>query len=152
MLPKKRDVTNYNNIPCFPPLMALYTKCIFLPADPSDGTRISVMSRHTKNDGLTPEPRITNESYDEWRKELAPPPELIGAYYKRGLSWKEFSRKYNEHIQQQGICTIVSNLANRAMAQDITLLCVEATAEYCHRRLLAEECKRYQPELKIEHR
>jgi uncharacterized protein YeaO (DUF488 family) len=132
--------------------MTLYTKCIFAPAEPSDGTRISVMSRHTLNDGVTPDERITEASYKVWKKDLAPPDHLVGAYYKRGLPWKEFKRLYIKHIQQPDRIDLVRIIAETAMTEDITLLCSEETAEHCHRRLLAEECLNYQPGLKIEHK
>ncbi len=128
----------------------LYTKCIFKPKDATDGRRISVMSRHTLNDGKTPDLRITSKTYDEWMRELAPLPSLVGDYYNRGLPWIEFERNYIEFLGH--ISLLVSNLAQRAVEKDLTLLCVEETTEHCHRRLLAEECQRYFPSLKIEHR
>jgi len=64
----------------------IYTKCILLPSSPDDGWRISVMSRHTLNDGITPDPRIQVYGFNEWLLKVAPPSVLIGDYYKRGLS------------------------------------------------------------------
>ena len=130
----------------------LYTKSIFEPKDDRDGTRISVMSRHTLNDGKTPDPRITEESYDEWIRGLAPPDELVGAYYKRGLEWDVFEREYKEHLSIKPVIYHVRSLATRATNQDITILCVEPKGENCHRIISAEECLKYHPELKIEHR
>lgn len=130
----------------------LYTKSILKQKTRSDGTRISVMSRHTLEDGITPDMRISNTSYDLWFKMLAPPEKLIGDYYKRGLSWQDFEMKYLAYLRNPEIVIEVENLAMAALKQDITLLCVEETAERCHRRLLAEECRRYDPDLRIEHR
>ncbi|MDO9231385.1 MAG: hypothetical protein Q7U36_02815 [bacterium] len=46
--------------------------------------RISVMSRHTKEDGVTPDERIVEGvTFDEWQKDFAPPVKLIGAYYRK---------------------------------------------------------------------
>ncbi|MFA6461000.1 MAG: DUF488 domain-containing protein [Candidatus Woesearchaeota archaeon] len=128
--------------------MSLYTKCILHPALPEDGTRISVMSRHTENNGIT----LIEVHYHEHLQQLAPPLRLIGSYYKRGLSWEEFELRYLEHIRQSEIRDQVQKLAQRSLLEDITLLCIEETPEHCHRRLLAEECQRYQPTLTIEHR
>jgi len=151
MLPK-RDTTNNKNKTSLSLLMSLYTKCIFAPATPADGIRISVMSRHTLNDGITPDERITDSSYHMWRKELAPPPRVVGAYYRGEIRWPEFETQYKEHLQRPEISDVVQKIARRAMTRDITFLCVEPTADYCHRRLLAEECRKYQPELVVEHK
>ncbi|MDP3727949.1 MAG: DUF488 family protein [bacterium] len=43
-------------------------------------------------------------------------------------------------------------LAEQAMTKDIILLCIEETAENCHRRILAEQCLLYYPGLRIVHR
>lgn len=63
----------------------LKTKSILAPIEETDGNRISIMSRHTLNDGITPHPRINNSSYQEWNKVLATPEKLIGDHYKRNL-------------------------------------------------------------------
>ncbi|MAE13589.1 hypothetical protein CMO92_03410 [Candidatus Woesearchaeota archaeon] len=125
----------------------LNTKSILAPKKESDGRRISVMSRHTLNDGVTPHPQITRESYDEWNKLLSPPSKLLGDYYKRGLPWKQFEQRYREHLTQPNCQAEIQNLAQRSLDSVITLLCIESSPEYCHRRLLAEECKKYQPTL-----
>jgi len=61
----------------------LYTKCILSEREISDGIRISVMSRHTLNDGKTPDTRITKDKYDEWIKFLAPKSKLVRDYHKK---------------------------------------------------------------------
>lgn len=98
------------------------------------------MSRHVLNDGKTPDGRITSDLYDEHLVSLAPPPTLIGDYYKRGMSWYGFSLRYFDFLR--GMEPEITNLVTRAIDGDITLLCIEETAERCHRRLLAEECRR----------
>ncbi|MBI5803556.1 hypothetical protein HY448_02625, partial [Candidatus Pacearchaeota archaeon] len=65
--------------------MTLYTKCILSAPSYVDRVRISVMSRHTLNDGITPDERITSEKFNLHVPELAPPLKLIGDYYKRNL-------------------------------------------------------------------
>lgn len=132
--------------------MSLFTKSILKEREPFDGLRISVMSRHTLNDGITPDERITYDSFDEHYVALAPRSRLIGDYYKRGLSWDEFESRYLAQIRESDAIPIVRRLAERALNENVTLLCIEETAERCHRRLLAEECKRVEPELLIEHR
>lgn len=125
----------------------LRTKSILTPREDYDGLRISIMSRHTLNDGVTPDSRIQKNSYEEWKKEFAPPLKLIGDYYKRNLPWEKFEERYLEHLKS--IYEKVRKLSEKALSKDITLLCIEDLPEKCHRRLLAEECKRIKPELEI---
>jgi len=129
--------------------MALYTKCILAPAVPEDGIRISVMSRHTLNDGLTPNPDITDDLWGYHFKDLGPSPKLIGDYYKRGLPWEEFEPRYLEEIRKDQKATMVHFIACLAIVRDVTLLCIEETCERCHRRLLAEECLRVRGQVEI---
>lgn len=131
----------------------LYTKSIHKPKSDSDGLRVSVMSRHTLNDGITPDPQITYLSYDLWMKIFAPQEKLVRDYYKRGLPFEEFAKRYLAYLSKEHIRLAVERLSFRAaFEQDITLLCVEDSAEKCHRRLLAEECQKYNPELRVEHK
>lgn len=131
--------------------MSLFTKSIIKEKEVSDGVRISVMSRHTLNDGVTPDSRITFEKYDEHLRILAASDRLIGDYYKRGLTWQSFVERYLEQLQQESTMPVVAQLAARAITTDITLLCIELTPEKCHRRILAEECLKYTPQLVLEH-
>lgn len=127
----------------------LFTKSIFAPKSSADGIRISVMSRHTLNDGKTPDPRITRDSYSEWWHEFAPPDRLVGGFYKRGLPWADFEKAYLAHLRTPTNSLLVSEIARRAALKDLTLMCAEETPERCHRRLLAEECQRLNKELVV---
>lgn len=125
----------------------LKTGCILENYDEPSVIRISIMSRHTLNDGTTPDLRITKDSYDEWWKIFAPPEKLIGSYYKRGLPWEDFERGYFEYLNS--IKQDVESLALSALGADVRILCIEEAPEKCHRRLLAERCKNIYPELQI---
>ncbi|MBR9683114.1 DUF488 domain-containing protein [Candidatus Woesearchaeota archaeon] len=127
----------------------LKTKPILSLKEDSDGLRVSVMSRHTLEDGVTLNSLITPSSYDLWWPFLAPSPNLLGDYYKRRLPWEQFEDKYVEYLQQPGIRVEVRNLAIKSLDSVITLLCIEEFPHQCHRRLLAEECKKYQPDLAL---
>jgi uncharacterized protein YeaO (DUF488 family) len=122
--------------------VTLYTKCIKAPMSEEDGLRISVMSRHTLNDGKTPDPEITPELFDQHWRELAPPPGLVGRYHNQGLSWQQLENHYIAYIRQENITIRLRDLIDLAISGDVTILCVETDPEKCHRRLLAEECKR----------
>lgn len=127
----------------------LKTACILIPKNESEESlRISVMSRHTLSDGVTPDERITNDLFDEFMPELAPPPKLVGDYYKRGLSWEEYEVQYKIYLRAIG--DVVLKLAQRACDEDITVECIEEEPDFCHRRLLAETCKELVPDLVIE--
>ncbi len=125
----------------------LKTKYILARIEADDGKRISVMSRHTLNDGITPHPKITSKYFDVHIPELGPPAKLIGDYYKRGLLWDKFEESYIQYIRRPDIALKVQELAREVISSNSTLLCIEDSALHCHRRLLAEECKRYQPDL-----
>jgi len=128
----------------------LITKCILSPSSESDGYRISVMSRHTLNDGVTPDKRVVH--FDLHLPVLGPSPKLIGDYYKRGISWAEFESRYLDEIRNPRVEGFVKSLAEKSLHENVTILCIEDVADHCHRRLLAEECQRLVPGLKIEHR
>lgn len=127
----------------------LYTKCILHEAVLEDGFRMSVMSRHTENDGITPDPRI--KDFNLHIPMLGPHPTLIGPYLRGEIQWSVFALRYLLEIRELPKVTLVKFLAQSALVQDITILCKCITPNHCHRRLLAEECQKYQPALKITH-
>jgi uncharacterized protein YeaO (DUF488 family) len=128
----------------------LKTNCITSEREASDGTRISVMSHHTLQDGHTPNPMITSDLIDEWLPWLAPPARLLGGYYKRGLVWEEFAAKYMDFMRTPPVETNIKQLATRALEENISLLCIENTPECCHRRLLAGRCQELEPDLIVD--
>lgn len=129
--------------------MSLKTKSIFAPIENDDGHRISVMNRHTLNDGITPDENIKNHMFNEHQKLLAPSAKLLGDYYKRGLSWEEYEKRYREEIKKDESSKILKEISKKALNENITLLCKEENPDFCHRRLLAEECKNCEPNLEI---
>lgn len=131
----------------------VYTKSIIKPKELSDGTRISIMSRHTLNDEKTPDARIIEgTTFDEWIKYFAPPLKLIGSYYKNEVNWKEFEIKYLEFLRTDNLKLKVKLFSERCKKETITLMCIEDEAEFCHRRLFTEELKKYNSDLIIIHK
>lgn len=128
----------------------LKTRSILAPFSPEDGLRISIMSRHTLEDGKTPNPEIQDNLYEEWWPELAPPTTLIGAYYRRDLAWPEFEDGYKNHLDTSTASERISELIDLSMAGVVTVLCIEEVPDHCHRRLLVEECAIREPRLEIE--
>lgn len=125
----------------------LYTKSILAPKCEHDGTRISIMSRHTLEDGTTPDTRITNEHYDMWLPIFAPKPSDVGKYYRGEIDWGTYAKRYQDYLAT--IPRAVDTLSQWAIHQTVTIMCIEDTSEYCHRSLLAEHCGSQHPTLQI---
>jgi len=126
----------------------LKTKSILELKNESDGLRISIMSRHHWSSEIikyTNINKINPQLYDLWWKELAPSENLVGDLYKRKLPWNQFEQRYLAEINKLPILEKVKDLAHRSLTETITLLCLEKSPKYCHRRILAEECKKYEP-------
>lgn len=126
----------------------LFTQCIY-DQPIGGGIRISVMSRHTENDGITPDLRI--KDFDVHIPMLGPSPKLIGDYYKRGISWKFFTERYEEELRSPDKIKLVRLVASLALQHDIYLLCKEKNHTDCHRSLLAHACLQCFPELNVTH-
>lgn len=127
----------------------LKTKAIKAPIEDNDGLRISVMSRHTLNDGITLDPEITQNLFDDWWPQLGPSLRLIGSYYKRGLPWEDFEKEYLESLRQDKQL-FLQRLISLSENRNVTILCIEVNPDKCHRRLIAEECARLSRQIKIQ--
>ena len=127
----------------------LYTKCIYEPPSTEDGVRISIMSRHTLDDGKTPDEKITPNLYQDHKSTLAPLPTLLGDYYKRGLPWVEFEKRFKEYLGEEKQREALEEIIRMASEQNVTLLCKEDTPEHCHRRLVAEKIKEMAPNIEV---
>lgn len=132
----------------------LHTVSLFTSLDIDQGRiRISVISRPTLDDGITPDKRIIEGvTHHEWIKDFAPPPKLIGAYKRKEINWEEYEKRYLQFLRSPMMLEKVKAFASRCVQEKITLACVEEKADFCHRRLLAEELQRYEPELIIVHK
>jgi len=108
------------------------------------------MNRHTLNDGVTPDAGIAPELYKVWLPQLAPPASLLGDYYKRGLAWEEFEDKYNNYLDVPEINDRLRRLIQIAKLATVTVLCIEDTPDFCHRRLLVERSSLIEPTLEVE--
>jgi uncharacterized protein (DUF488 family) len=79
---------------------------------------------------------------------LAPAPEMLKAYQNKRVTWDDYAPQYLELIQKRGVGTKL----DRAVFEGPTaLLCSEATAEHCHRRLAAEYLSQVWGGLEIVH-
>lgn len=74
----------------------------------------------------------------EHRQELAPSEDILKDYKDKKIDWPHYERRYLALLTQRGIAGILcSEEVHKAC-----FLCAEATAECCHRRLLAEYLQR----------
>jgi uncharacterized protein (DUF488 family) len=79
---------------------------------------------------------------------LAPTREMFEAYKKAKGSWDVLARDYLQLIRKRKVETVLSRtrFKNRTV-----LLCSEATAEHCHRRLALEYLQEHWGGLSIRH-
>ncbi len=66
---------------------------------------------------------------------LAPTPEILDAYKKSKGSWEEYETLFRKLMEER---EIEKRLSPDLFAVPAVLLCSEATAENCHRRLVME--------------
>lgn len=79
--------------------------------------------------------------------ELAPTKEILDAYKKNGGDWNTYERQFLALMTKRRVDETVP----RNIIDGGCLLCSEATAEHCHRRLVAEYLKNKWGELEIKH-
>ncbi len=128
----------------------LKTKPIISDIEKTDGIRMSVMSRHTLNDGITPNLNILPQHYNLWLPSLAPPAKLLGDYYKRGLSWDDFSNRFLDFTHTKNTESTITLIGTSALRINVTLLCIEDNLDRCHRSLLAKRFKELIPNLDMD--
>lgn len=79
---------------------------------------------------------------------LAPTQELLDAYKKESLPWGKYERRFLDLMAERRIESV---LDRSTFEEPTVLLCSEATAEHCHRRLVCEYLAEYWPDLKVHH-
>jgi uncharacterized protein (DUF488 family) len=79
---------------------------------------------------------------------LAPTQEILDAYKKQKGSWEVYERAFLALMHAR---SIESNINKESFARKTVLLCSEATAEHCHRRLVLEYLQKCWEGVKIHH-
>lgn len=79
---------------------------------------------------------------------LAPSQEMLDAYKKHRGSWEEYEEQFLNLMQQR---RIEENLDRSIFEVPTILLCSEATAEHCHRRLVLKYLEKKWTDLTVEH-
>lgn len=79
---------------------------------------------------------------------LAPTQELLDAYKKRKGDWSTYERDFLALMERRRIQEV---LRPESFQRRTALLCSEATAEHCHRRLVAEYLAEHWPQISVAH-
>jgi len=79
--------------------------------------------------------------------ELAPTKESRDAYMKRGGDWEAYIAAYRALLDER----CVAETLDKSLFDGGCLLCSEATADHCHRRLLAEYLAEHWGHIEIVH-
>jgi len=117
--------------------MALFTKSVQEPSRPTDGIRICIMRRPGEE-----------VEWDIWMPHLAPSSGLLNDYHAEKVNWKQFEQRFESEVlipNNEYLRILVEIAQNRT----VTILCWESTPDMCHRRLVAQACKRIAPELEV---
>ncbi len=117
--------------------MALFTKSVQEKATKSDGVRVCIMRRPGEE-----------VDWDIWMPHLSPSNEVLTARHNNTMTFEEHREWFGEHVfkDKREYLEIVIEMAKK---RDVTLLCWERDPNTCHRKWVAEECKRLSPELKV---
>jgi len=128
----------------------LKTKCMNDPVEADDGIRICVMQNPSVYYRQLKDYRrkYGRPMYDIHMPELGPPKWLKDGYKNGKITWKEYEPIFRREVLKKNWWMIML-IAGLAVDQNVTLLCSERKADYCHRRLDAEEIRKYQPNLEV---
>ncbi len=117
--------------------MALYTKSIQAKPSKNDGIRICIMRR--------PDSWAV---YDIWMPVLSPSHKLLDDAHSKKIDWNGYVKRFAKEVLK-GKKEHIKLLIDMALKRKITILCWEKGPEHCHRRLVAEECKRINSRLQV---
>ena len=79
---------------------------------------------------------------------LAPTQEMLDAYKKQKGSWEDYTEAYLALIRTR---KVEAALSKKSFRKKTVLLCSEATAEHCHRRLALEYLQQHWEGVTIHH-
>lgn len=79
---------------------------------------------------------------------LAPTQDLLDTYKKRGGDWESYARDFLALMEQRRVDEVLSPAA---FERRTALLCSEATAEHCHRRLVCDFLAARWPDVRAVH-
>jgi len=79
---------------------------------------------------------------------LAPTKDLLSDYRKKRIDWPEYERRYRALLDERDVA---GKLDRALFAVPAALLCSEASADQCHRRLAAEYLQSHWPGISVTH-
>lgn len=85
----------------------------------------------------------------KYLEEYAPTKEILEGYRKKLIDWDTYIKQYNELLEKRG--DYKKFVEKFSSYEKVCLLCSEATAEKCHRRLMVEIIKKANPKIEIIH-
>ncbi len=138
----------------------LRTACIYNDTPKEFGERVSVMRRHTDDDGKTPDPMIAKgKSFQRWEPELGAPGWLVVWWYNGNLQpganklqrWITFERDYRNYLRRKDVLEKARELGEEALRRDVVILCKERLPKFCHRGILADVIRHEVPDLVVRH-
>lgn len=119
-------------------MINIATKSLQKRKSNADGLRVCIMRRINKE-----------YDFDIWLPRLAPSENLLKRYVKnKKISWREFKNKFNKQVIKRNR-KFIKYVSTLSQMSKITLLCWEKKPDKCHRRLVAEECRKINPRLKV---
>ena len=71
-------------------------------------------------------------------KTFAPTDDLLKRYRQKKTSWAEYKLEFEEIMRSRNIDTYIRSYYAEMQNQNLCFLCSEATADECHRRLVAQ--------------
>ena len=79
-----------------------------------------------------------------WYKDLGTSKELIKDWKAGKVTWRQFEKRYVSDLRDENKQQLLRQLAQRAKAQKITLLCGCRDPNSCHRIILKEQIMKAQ--------
>mgnify|MGYP003146073810 CR=1 FL=1 len=76
-------------------------------------------------------------------------PKPIREQYKLDGDWSQYEKDFLRYIKTQGAA--LNQVVDESRATHSCLICFEADATFCHRRLVAEASQKLQPRIRIDH-
>lgn len=82
--------------------------------------------------------------------ELAPSKEILDSYRQHELDWEGYEQAFHQLLQARKTDKFLKSVLPK-LAMPFCLLCSEAEADHCHRRLIAERINKLYPKAEIIH-
>ncbi len=108
----------------------------------------SQLAGFTKKDDLEYFSRVICGASYHHLPSLAPTPTLLASLKKRGGTWDDYERGFDELMKER---RAIERLERAFFEESACLLCSEDTPTHCHRRLVAEAMQKRWPDLQIVH-